>query len=73
MKDCIVANEATPCHGAVGAEGVQWDRKGWNVKNVPNANDMSVKQYLDGANTCDGSPVVVSQGNVLGREGFCTK
>ncbi len=43
VKYVVVANEATPCHGSMGAEGVQRDPKGWNVKNIPNTNDMSVK------------------------------
>jgi len=65
MELIIVTNEPTSFHLAVSSKGVQWDAKGGNMEDIPDSNNLSIKEDLDGTNTRHWGKCVVSQCNIL--------
>jgi hypothetical protein len=65
MEPIIVTNEPTSIHLAMSTKGVQWYTKGWNMEDIPDSNNPSIKKDFDGTNTRHRGMCVVSQCNIL--------
>ena len=66
MELVVVPNETTILHPPMSMKRVQWHPKGGNMKNIPDANHLAVKENFDGANAGHWGKCVVSQCDKVG-------
>ena len=62
-------DKSTILHPLMSTKRVQWYPKGRNMKNIPYANHLAVKENFDGANARHWGVGVVSQCDIVGGKG----
>jgi len=63
MVGVVVTNETTTFHGAVYTKGVQWNPECWDMENISDTDNMTIKHYLDRSNTKGRGLSIVGKGN----------